>query len=92
MAITRKNIVLASSGLATAFAFAMATGLVQEKKPMTITQCENVAETGYSQLRARFGYNLTDGQRSEFLRIAAYRRACIDDARRGVSLTLSGLQ
>lgn len=91
MTLKTKDIILGSGGLAAAFALGLATGVIHEKKPMTIAQCDDVAEASYSQMRRRFGYTLTDDQRADFLQIAAYRRSCIDDARAGVRLTLAGL-
>ena len=91
MQFKNTNIIIGLSSVAAIFGLSAATGVVREKTPMTITQCNNQAESEEQALLTRSGYNLSEQDRREFLHIGSLRRACIDDAKAGPRLALAGL-
>lgn len=67
------------------------TGVVHEKTPPSIAQCDKQAEHNEAVLRSVAGYTLSDDQRMRYFQIAVERRECINDAKAGPRLTIAGL-
>lgn len=81
-----------SKTLGAGFLIAVAAGTLQvEKTPApTITQCEADFNRDERTFRVQHGYNLTNDQRSDVLKLMGQRRACIEQAKDGqASYTLA---
>ena len=78
-------------GISSIFTASVTTGLVQEKRPPSITQCEQQAEKEEAAFRSRLGYDLSNSGRLEFMHIDVMRRYCIDQAKAGPRLSIAGL-
>lgn len=74
-----------SKTLGAGFLLVAAAGALQlEKTPApTIAQCEADFNNAERTFRVHHGYNLTDTQRDDVLKLMGKRRACIEQAKEG---------
>ena len=86
-----KNSIFIGLGISGFFTLANATGVIAEKTPPSIVQCEKHAEQSEKAFRRALGYDLSDSQRMAYLRIGIDRRECINEAKEGPRLTIAGL-
>lgn len=86
-----KNNFFIGLGISGFFTISVATGLIGEKTPQTIAQCDKQAEHSEAVLRSEAGYDLSDQDRMRYFQIAVQRRECIDEAKAGPRLTIAGL-
>lgn len=54
---------------------------VEQVPAPTLPQCNKNFKVAESDFRMKYGFNLTDGQRREFLRIMGARSVCAEKAR-----------
>lgn len=86
-----KNNIFIGLGISGSFALMTASGVIHQKTPPTIAQCDKQAEYEEAAFRKEAGYYLSDQDRMKYLQIYATRRACVDEAKAGPRLTIAGL-
>jgi hypothetical protein len=86
-----KNSLIIGLGISGIFSLMATTGVVHEKTPPSIAQCDKQAEHSEAALRYEAGYELSPQQRMDYLHIGVMRRECIDEAKAGPRLTIAGL-
>lgn len=91
MTYLAKNSIFIGLGISGVFALGAATGVVGEKTPPTIAQCDRQAEYREANFRSEAGWDLSDKDRLAYLHINVMRRECINEAKAGPRISIAGL-